>query len=47
MNLKTFMDNNTKQKIIYRIEKKLESKLQGDDLILFKDTIQRNFANII
>ena len=47
VNLKTFMDNNTKQKIIYRIEKKLESKLQGDDLILFKDTIQRNFANII
>lgn len=45
--LKTFMDNNIKQKIIYRIEKKLEVKLHGDDLILFKDTIQRNFSNII
>lgn len=44
--LKTFMDENTQRKIIRKISNELLKYYKGDDLVLFKDTIKRNFGNL-
>ncbi|OQS55287.1 hypothetical protein EHP00_805 [Ecytonucleospora hepatopenaei] len=44
--LKNFMDETTQRKIIKKINLELSSYYKGDDLILFKDTLKRNFGDL-
>ena len=44
--LRNFMDEIVQRKILRKISAELEEYYKGDDLVLYKDTIRRNFSDL-